>query len=216
MDGTFGWKVHRMVHGKNVYGFLLYSSEASGRLKGRPSWSQAVECGPWSILQLKKLHILCWHLTWIAAVLLVTTWQTGLSQVGAKTDMTLFLASIMHFCTKLYITAVNKLSVSRWHRQATPGQTLYPSIVCCGTHRSLQNKTIYSFPLLWYSHISLSNTIPCLFRIRPKGFPKQTAFPFLAALTSKVVWQVRLSNQCQHRLDQATVRCMLHESLACV
>ena len=40
------------------------------------------------------------------------TWETGLSQMGAKTDMTLFLASIMHFCTKLYIITVNKLSVS--------------------------------------------------------------------------------------------------------
>ena len=40
------------------------------------------------------------------------TWQTGLSQMGAKTDMTLFLANIMHFCTKLYIITVNKLSVS--------------------------------------------------------------------------------------------------------
>ena len=30
------------------------------------------------------------------------TWQAGLSQIGAKTDMTLFLASTIQFCTKLY------------------------------------------------------------------------------------------------------------------
>ena len=70
--------------------------------------------------------------------------------MGAKTDMTLFLASIMHFRTNLYTG--NKL-VSSWHRQASPGQTLYPSsllgtnrspptgtntipLLCCGTHRS--------------------------------------------------------------------------------
>ena len=47
--------------------------------------------------------------------------------MGAKTDMALFLPSIMHFCTKLYIVTVNKLSVSSWHRQASSRQTLYPS-----------------------------------------------------------------------------------------
>ena len=56
--------------------WLLFQSsrhQEAIRLKGRPSWSQAAGCAPWSILQPKKLHILCHHLTWIAAVLLVIT-----------------------------------------------------------------------------------------------------------------------------------------------
>ena len=45
----------------------------------------------------------------------------------------------------------------------------------------------------------------------------------MCALTSKVVWQVRLSNQLQHRSNQAAqvesgysvmLMCMLHENLA--
>ena len=73
MDGIgFGWKVHGMVHGKRCMAFF-YTPVGIRKAKRRPFCSQAAGHWPLSILQPKKLHIFCYHLTWIAAVLLITT-----------------------------------------------------------------------------------------------------------------------------------------------
>ena len=161
MDGIgFGWKVHGMVHGKRCMAFF-YTPVGIRKAKRRPFCSQAARHGPLSILQPKKLHIFCYHLTWIAGSFAHHhTWPAGFSQMGAKTDMTLFLSSTMQFRTKLYLIILNKLSVSSWHRQASSGQIPYPSSLAV-VPTGLSEITPY--PLLWYSQISTTNTIPCLF-----------------------------------------------------
>ena len=180
-------------------------------------------CGPWSILQLGKLHIYTVLTPNMDSSSFVRhqTWQTGLR---AKTDMT-FLASIMHFCMyKIVYWQWNYLLAVDTGRP--PPDKHYILLVCCGTHRSLQNNTIYSSPPLWYSQVSLTITpYSASFVYGPKVSPNSTAdspsllhyidckppYPYgglqsMAALTSKVVWQARLSNQRQHKSDQATVR----------
>ena len=62
--------------------------------------------------------------------------------MGAKTDM-MFLASKMHFC-KNCILAINYLLAVDTDRP--PPDKHYIHLVCCGTHRSLQNNTICSSP----------------------------------------------------------------------
>ena len=101
--------------------------------------------GPW------KLHIVCCHLTWIAAVLLVT--QAELSQMGAKADMTLFLAR-MHYALLYkidYTITLNELSVSSWHRPP-PNHTLQPAVVPIGlskiTHSCTYSIWTYGAPFV--------------------------------------------------------------------
>jgi len=80
--------------------FLLYSSrnQEGNCLKGRSSWSQAVQRGPWSILQHKSY-------THCAATYNMDAQEfcssPHVSQMEAKTDMALSLASTMQFCIKL-------------------------------------------------------------------------------------------------------------------
>ena len=112
MDGALlGWKVHSMVHGKRSMVIL----HAVGIRKAKRKAFLVPGCGMWTLECLatqKVTHTVLTPNMDSSSFVRPHTWQTGLSQMGAKTDMTLFLASIMHFSTKLYIITVNKLSVS--------------------------------------------------------------------------------------------------------
>ena len=100
-----GWKVHVMVHGKwiNMYGFLntpLGIRKVFVKMEGLPGlrlWNvnNRVSCNP------KVTHIALPPNMDSSSFAHHHKWQAGLSQMGAKTDMTLFLANTMHFCTKL-------------------------------------------------------------------------------------------------------------------
>lgn len=83
------------------------------------------------------------------------TWQPKLSQMGAQTDMTFFLASTVQSATKFYIFTLHHytpplLSYSQIsptnatlrffcgsHKSPLPKLTLF-----CGTHRSSQTNTV--------------------------------------------------------------------------
>ena len=66
--------------------------------------------------------------------------------MGAKTDMTLFLASIMHFCT----LAINWLAVDTGR---PPPDKQYIPLVCCGP-TGLFKITPYTPPLYCGTHTS--------------------------------------------------------------
>ena len=93
--------------------------------------------------------------------------------------MRLLLASTMHFCTKLYIITLNKAVDAG---RPPPDKHHIPP-VCCGTHRSLRNNTIYS-PLYCGTHRSpLPTPYPTSFVV-PKGLPKLTASPSFAVVST--------------------------------
>ena len=129
--------------------WLLFQSsrhQEAIRLKGRPSWSQAAGCAPWSILQPKKLHILCHHLTWIAAVLLVITHgKQGLVKWEPRQTWHcswLAQCSIVQNCTKLLLLSMNYQSAVD---TGLPWANTVP-LLCYGTHRSTRTNTV---PLLY-------------------------------------------------------------------
>ena len=106
------WKLHGKVHGEGV---LHSCSQHQKCLKAKIFWSQAAKCGASSILQPKKLHeCIAPHLTWMAAVLVLTT--HGNNQIGEKTGMTL-LASTM----KLSLFVTFKLSCGWCRSPQTKG-----------------------------------------------------------------------------------------------
>ena len=112
------------------------------------------------------------------------TWQAGLSQMGVKTDMTLFLASTVPFCTNCDITILllsikyllpvdtglpQTNTISLQSAVVPRGLSPYSSVPHCGTHRSPQltipclfrsaqkspqTNTNYPPPLLWYPQVS--------------------------------------------------------------
>ena len=93
-------------------------------------------------------------------------------------------------------------------------------LVCCGTDRSLLNKTIYSSPLLWYSHVSLTikhHTLPL--SCTAQRFPQTNSIPLFCctnkqgSLTSETVQPTPAQIGSGYSV---ALMCMLHESLACV
>ena len=99
--------------------------------------------------------------------------------MGAKTDMTLFLASTMHFCiitiVLLSINFLLEVDTCLPRKNTIPLQS---AVVPTG----LRNNTIYSFPLLWYSLVSPTNTIPHLLRCTQR--PKLTPPPSFAVVST--------------------------------
>ena len=97
--------------------------------------------------------------------------------------MTLFLVSTIHFCTKLHIiTSTNYLLAVDTGRPPQEKHHIPP--VCCGIHRSLQNNTIYSSPLLWYTYRSPRLTPYPISFVVPKGLPKLTPSPSFAVVST--------------------------------
>ena len=181
MDGIgFGWKVHGMVHGKRCMAFF-YTPVGIRKAKRRPFLFPG--CGTLTLEYLatqKVTHILLPPNMDSSSFAHHHTWPAGFSQMGAKTDMTLFLSSTMQFRTKLYLIILNKLSISSWHRQASSGQIPYPSSLAV-VPTGLSEITPY--PLLWYSQISTTNTIPCLFCSTQRSLQTNTIFGLGTRLT---------------------------------
>ena len=103
--------------------------------------------------------------------------------------------------------------------QASPDKH-HIHLVCCGTHRSLQNNTVYSSPLLWYSHVSLTikhHTLSLSYTAQ--RFSQTNSIPLFCctnkqgSLTSETVQPTPAQIGSGY---SAALMCMLHESLACV
>ena len=71
--------------------------------------------------------------------------------MGAKTDMTLFLASTMQYCTKLLLLSINYLLAVDTGLPWANTIPLQSVVVPTG----LSKITPYSSPLLWYPQVSL-------------------------------------------------------------
>ena len=79
---------------------------ASGRLLSKRKAFLVPGCRTWTLKYLatqKVTHIVLPPNMDSSSFARHHTWQAGRSQMGAKTDMTLFLASTIHFCTNLIL-----------------------------------------------------------------------------------------------------------------
>ena len=130
--------------------------------------------------------------------------------MGAKTDMTLFLASTMQLCTKLYIITLDKLSV-RFDTDRPHPDKHYIRLVCCGTHRSPKQHHILLSSTMVLTGLPDYNTIPCLFRSTQRS-PQTNSIPLLCYCIHRSPMPLLCGNYTPH--THARLLCNMHISAA--